>query len=89
MKITVRITPNAKKSEILGWEDGFLKIKIAAPAIEGKANAELTRFLAKLCRVSKSQIIILKGDNARIKILDVPEDALTHVISSSSSSSPE
>lgn len=86
MRITVRISPNAKKSEVLGWEDGYLKIKIAAPAVEGKANAELTRFLAKLCQVSKSQIVILKGDNARIKILDVPEEALSHVISSSSSS---
>lgn len=89
MRLTVRISPSAKKSEILGWEDGFLKIKIAAPAIEGKANAELTRFLAKIGHVSKSQIVIVKGDTSKIKIVEMPDAAYAHVISSSSSSSPE
>jgi len=70
------ITPNAKKSEIAGEQldifgNKVLKIKIAAPPIEGKANKELIDFLAKHFKVSKSQIKILRGETSREKLIEI------------------
>ena len=75
MKLSLKITPNAKRSEVVGWEEGILKVKIAAPAIDGKANAELVKFLAKKLGLPKSQIVILKGETARQKLVEVPDGA--------------
>ncbi|HLD44959.1 MAG TPA: DUF167 domain-containing protein [bacterium] len=73
MKLTVQITPNARKSEVIGSDGHVLKLKIAAPPAEGKANKELICFLSKLWKVPKSSLTILKGHTSRIKILDVPD----------------
>lgn len=88
MKLSVKISPNAKRSEIVGLKDGVLKIKIAAPAVDGKANAELVRFLAETLKVPKSRIVILKGETSRNKLVEVP-DGTSLAQCSSSSSSPE
>jgi hypothetical protein len=72
MTITVKIIPNAKNTEVVGYEGKTLKIRIAAPAIEGKANKELIRFLAELCDCAPSEIEILKGLASKTKVLDVP-----------------
>lgn len=74
MTINVKIVPNAKKTEVVGWEGKTLKIRVAAPAIEGKANKELMRFMAELCDCSQSEVEIVKGQNAKMKLLDVPAD---------------
>lgn len=86
MTLTIRIVPNAKRSQIIGWEDGELKIKIAAPAVDGKANAALITFLAKELDVGKSKIAILKGETSRRKIVEVPDGQYPSL---SSESSPE
>jgi hypothetical protein len=74
MTITVKIIPNAKKTEVVGWEGKALKIRISAPAIEGKANKELIRFLAELCDCSQSEVEIIKGQTSKIKVVDLPAD---------------
>jgi uncharacterized protein (TIGR00251 family) len=72
MKLLVRIIPNAKQSEAVGWEGQTLKVRIAAPPIEGKANAALVRFMAELCGCAPSEIEITKGLTGKQKTLDVP-----------------
>lgn len=72
MKLSVRLIPNAKKSEIVGWEGRTLKIRVAAPPIEGKANEELVKFLADVLDCAPSEIEILKGSTSKNKLLDVP-----------------
>ncbi|HEY0051408.1 MAG TPA: DUF167 domain-containing protein [Pyrinomonadaceae bacterium] len=64
---TVKVVPRASKSEIVGSLDGALKIRIAAPPVDGAANAELVRLLSKTFGVSKSAIEILGGQSARTK----------------------
>lgn len=76
MKINVRITPNAKKSEVLGEEHDLfggktLKVKVSAPPIEGKANKELINILSEHFEVSKSKISIVSGDKSRNKIIEI------------------
>lgn len=78
MKLRVRATPNARKSEILGWEEDphagrVLRVRVAAPAVDGKANAELTAFLAKSLGLTKSKVLLEKGDGSRFKTFEIPD----------------
>lgn len=77
MKIQVKITPNAKKSEYMGYdEENIFKFRIASQPIEGKANKALIQFLAKFLKVKKSDINILKGETSKLKLLDIPAHCL-------------
>ena len=72
MLLTIHATPNAKKTEITGWlDDNTVKIKIAAPPRDGKANQELIRFLAEYYKKPKSSIKIVRGVMTRIKQVEV------------------
>ena len=71
MKLDVQTTPNASRSEIVGWHDGRLKVKVKAPAVEGKANAELLRFLAERLGVRANQLRIVRGETARKKTIEI------------------
>ena len=79
MKLALKVTPGAKKNEILGWEDDYpqvgrvLKVKIAAPPVEGKANKEIVLFLAKALGVTKSSIKVVHGTSGRIKLVEIPD----------------
>lgn len=78
MKLTVRAVPNAKTSAILGWElDGMagkvLKVRIAAPAVDGKANAALTAYLAETLGISRSKVTLEKGGTSRFKQFTIPD----------------
>jgi len=70
--LSIRAMPNAPRSEVVGWMEGgagerLLKVRIKAPAVEGKANAELLRFLAGLCGVRPGAVSLVRGDSARTK----------------------
>lgn len=65
--IPVKVTPKAGKNTILGWENGELKIRIAAAPDKGEANEELVTFLAKELRISKTRIILISGKTSRHK----------------------
>lgn len=67
----VRVVPNAKRNEIIGAFQGALKVKVAAPPVEGAANEALVKFLAGTLGIRASQVEILRGGSARIKMLRV------------------
>ena len=69
--ITIQTTPNAPRSEIVGWMGDRLKVKVKAPAVEGKANAELVRFLAERFGVRPNAVVLVRGDTARLKVVRV------------------
>ena len=70
--LPVRVTPNARKTEVLGWEDhSTLKIKLAAPPVDGKANKALCEFMADWLDLAKRDISLLSGDTSRIKRLKI------------------
>ncbi len=77
--ISCRVVPSASRSEIAGMAEDAVRIRIAAPPVDGKANGELVRFLAKFFRVPKSGIEILKGETGKLKRVLVsgigPEEA--------------
>lgn len=68
---TVRVLPRASKSEIVGEMDGALKIRLAAPPVEGAANAELVKLLSKTFGVSRSGVEILGGETSKTKRIKI------------------
>ena len=68
---TVRAVPRGSKSEVVGSHAGALKIRLAAPPVDGAANAELVKFLAKFFAVSKSAVRIVGGATAKIKQIEI------------------
>ena len=63
----VRVVPWASKSEVIGEHDGALKVRIASPPVDGAANAELIKLLAKTFGVSKSDVAITSGHSSKTK----------------------
>jgi len=63
----VRVVPRASKSEIVGELNGALKIKLKSPPVDGAANAELIKILAKKFGVAKSAVGILNGQTSKQK----------------------
>ncbi|EMB48690.1 UPF0235 protein [Vibrio mimicus] len=61
------IQPKASRDSIVGLHDEELKVAITAPPIDGKANAHLSKFLAKQCKVAKGSVVIEKGELGRHK----------------------
>jgi len=75
----VRVIPRARRTEIVGVLGSALKIKLAAPPVEGAANEALVKFLAGRIGVRASQIEILSGQTGRLKTIRVsglPADAV-------------
>ncbi len=66
---TVRAQPRATKTILSGAIEGALIVKIAAPPVEGAANEELIRFLAKVFAVPRRAVTILSGATAKNKIV--------------------
>ena len=66
--VQIKISPNASKNSVLKDETG-VKIKLTAQPIEGKANKALVEYLAKLIKIPKSSIGILKGETSKDKTL--------------------
>ena len=71
LTINVHVQPNARRNEVVGFKEGVLRVKIAAPPVKGKANKELVDFLSKLLGVSKSSITIEKGLTSSRKVIAV------------------
>ena len=59
--------PGAKKTEVQGEHDGRLKIRLAAPPVEGKANEALVFWISKQLHISRTSVELLAGDLSRLK----------------------
>jgi uncharacterized protein (TIGR00251 family) len=70
-RISLHVYPNAPRNEIVGFSDGVLGVKVAAPPVRGQANRELVVFLSQLLGVGKSSLAILKGHTSRNKLISV------------------
>jgi uncharacterized protein (TIGR00251 family) len=79
--VSVRVTPGARRSEVVDASGEQLRVRIAAPATEGKANAEVRRFIGELFGVRAARVSLRRGERARDKVVlvegvDAPPDAL-------------
>jgi uncharacterized protein (TIGR00251 family) len=71
LTFAVRIVPRASRSEIAGEYNGALRIRIAAPPVEGAANRELIRLLAKSFKLPQNAIEIISGAASKNKIVHI------------------
>lgn len=71
--LTVRAQPGASRSEIAGPYGEALRVRLAAPANDGKANAELVRFLARALGVPPRLVQLVRGHASRDKVVEVAD----------------
>jgi len=67
----VRVQPRASRSQIAGELDGALKVRLAAPPVDGEANDELIRLLARLFDLPRSRVALLAGQTSKNKLVSV------------------
>lgn len=73
--LQVYIQPRASRDEISGWHARGLKIRLTAPPVDGAANKQLQKFLARLFQVPQSNVKLLKGETSRQKTLAIRQPA--------------
>ena len=69
--LRVHVIPNAKSDCVVGEHGGAVKIKLSAPAVEGKANAALIRFLAEQLELPRHSIVLERGHRSRDKLIRI------------------
>lgn len=69
--LRVLASPGARANAVEWMPDGRLRVRIAAPPVDGKANRELTGYLADILGVAPSAVRVLKGSSARFKTIEV------------------
>ena len=77
--IDVKVLPRSSKDEIVRQKDEVYKIKLTAPAIEGKGNKALLKLLAKKLGLPKREIRIISGERSRIKSIQINRLTLEQV----------
>lgn len=82
LRLFIRATPGASRDGIAGLWSGAdgearLAVKVAAPPDKGRANAAIVKLLAKRLSIPKSAVMIIAGDTARLKTLEVKGDPET------------
>ncbi len=69
--LTLHIQPGAKKTEVSGLYGDALKIRLAAPPVDGKANAALIAFVAERLGLAKALVRLKSGQTSRRKVLEI------------------
>jgi hypothetical protein len=69
--LSIKVQPRASKDELAEVLGDSLKVRITAPPVDGEANKHLIAFLAKIFKVSKSQVTLISGETGRDKRLRV------------------
>ena len=85
----VQVVPRASRTEIVGEHNGALRVRLAAPPVDGAANDELRRLLARTFNVPRSSIQLVSGQGSRtkqIRIAGVDGEALKGLVDSSEGS---
>ncbi len=78
-KLIVQVQPNARRNEVLGFENGVLRVKVNAPPVEGKANKGLIELLSKALGIKKSNIEIQKGATSKRKVVMIEDMTLADI----------
>ena len=70
-RITVKVHPRARRSELAGRFGDAWKLSLAAPPVDGKANDECVRFFAEFAGVPRSRVRIVMGLTSRLKVVEI------------------
>jgi uncharacterized protein (TIGR00251 family) len=78
--LTLHIQPGAKKTEFAGLHGDALKIRLAAPPVDGKANEALVKFVAETLGIARSEVTIKSGHTSRRKVVEIDDPTRLEVI---------
>ena|SRR5450432_3343526 len=76
IQLTLHVQPGAKRTEVSGTHGDALKIRLAAPPVDGKANAELLCYLANVFGVPQRNVTLMRGESSRHKVVRVSRPTL-------------
>jgi uncharacterized protein len=74
--LTLHVQPGAARTQVVGVHGDALKIKLAAPPVDGKANEALLQFLADAFGVPRRQVTLVRGQTARAKVVRIEAPVL-------------
>lgn len=74
--IRVLAKPNAKSNKVIGTDEEGVKVQVNAPAVDGKANKELTKFMAEALGIKKQSILMTKGLTSKHKTFMVVKGSI-------------
>lgn len=80
LTLVLRVQPNASRTEFAGFHGGYPKIRVAAPAVEGRANSLLLDFLKKKFDLRGGQVIITRGSRGRTKTIEISNPGQTLLV---------
>jgi uncharacterized protein (TIGR00251 family) len=72
--LDISVSPNAKRTELVGWHDGALRLRLAAPPVDGTANNALRRWLSDELSLPLARITLVRGDTSRRKQWRIDQD---------------
>ena len=78
-KLGIKAVPNAPRNAVAGWVGDALKVRVRAPALEGRANGELCAFLADALGLPKRAVSVAHGDKSRQKVVRIDGLSLEEV----------
>ncbi len=73
MRIEVRVKPNSKKESVSRVDEGVYEVRVSVPPEKGRANERVLDLLSKHLRVRKSSLRIVKGEKARVKVIEIED----------------
>jgi uncharacterized protein (TIGR00251 family) len=79
IRLEIKAFPGASKTELAGFKDNRLRIRLAAAPEDGKANAELLNFLSKMLGCPKRDLRLVSGEKSRLKVVSLPLECLAKV----------
>lgn len=71
VRLEIIVQPRSSRNQIVGEQNGALKIKLTAPPVEGEANAALIDFLAPALKITRKDISLVKGSTSRHKLIEI------------------
>lgn len=73
LTLMLRVQPNSRRTEFAGLHDGYLKVRVAGPAIDDRANTLLLDFLKKTFDLPGGRVIIKRGNHGRTKTIEITQ----------------
>jgi uncharacterized protein (TIGR00251 family) len=77
--LELKVIPHASRDEIAGWLGGALKVKLRAPALEGRANDALVEFIAGRLALPRRAVALIRGEKSRHKVVRIDGLAFAEV----------
>jgi hypothetical protein len=78
-RLAIKAIPNAPRNVVAGWLGDALKVKVHAPALEGRANDELCAFLADTLGLPRRSVTLMQGEKSRQKLIAIAGLTLAEV----------